>query len=161
MSFRHKQTITTSCARTTTFPLGRTNSLRCSSASRHAVLLTASQSVGGRTLLTIYRDHDMVCKLSSEILQVQSFQRCNMPGCSTWQSECWMQAYAVLDDRCTLWIRPMRSKDSCPSAWILTMGDYVNTSENEWVYWVMTWSEGQVPEAGEVQSIMYIAIVIQ
>ena len=40
VSFRHKQTITTSCARTTTFPLGRTNSLRCSSASRHAVLLT-------------------------------------------------------------------------------------------------------------------------
>ena len=26
VSFRHKQTITTSCARTTTFPLGRTNS---------------------------------------------------------------------------------------------------------------------------------------
>ena len=42
VSFRHKQTITTSCARTTTFPLGRTNSLRCSSAPRHAVLITLS-----------------------------------------------------------------------------------------------------------------------
>ena len=43
VSFRHKQTITTSCARTTTFPLGRTNSLRCSSAPRHAVLLTSAR----------------------------------------------------------------------------------------------------------------------
>ena len=41
VSFRHKQIITTSCARTTSFPLGRTNGLRCSSAPRHAVLLTA------------------------------------------------------------------------------------------------------------------------
>ena len=61
VSFRHKQTITTSCARTTTFPLGRTNSLRCSSASRHAVLLTAvhkkvwdvMHETGCRTDLTI------------------------------------------------------------------------------------------------------------
>ena len=40
---------------------------------------------------------------------------------------------------------PMRSMDSCPSAWILMMGDYVNTSENERVYQVkiVRWSEGQ------------------
>ena len=40
---------------------------------------------------------------------------------------------------------PMRSMDSCPSAWILMMGDYVNTSENEQVYQVkiVRWSKGQ------------------
>ena len=41
------------------------------------------------------------------------------------------------------------------------MGDYVNTSESKRVYQVMIWSEGQVSEVGEVQSTMYIAIVIQ
>ena len=38
-----------------------------------------------------------------------------------------------------------RSMDSCSSAWILMMGDYVNTSENERVYQVkiVRWSKGQ------------------
>ena len=52
-----------------------------------------------------------------------------------------------------------RSMDSCPSAWILTMGDYVNSSEKKQVYQVKVVS-GAKGRLGTV-SAGNIAIVIQ
>ena len=97
---------------------------------------------GAIILSTIY--HGMICKLSPGILKVsaaQSLRGCSMlSSCSARKSECYIHRHkhALLDVH-------FESEDSCPSAWILMMGDYVSTSENERVYQVkvVRWSEGQ------------------